>query len=488
MPTRDWRTVGELLVDSDALAREALVDFSPEAAPAMLRTFVQVTQSAARLWSVLPPTSLAPIPQPELMVRLQAVGRGIGRSVSLSRWPGQGPTDERLEQVAYNLSRAAVLVERHGRDVQPTTRETRADIAAAQARVMHTLYVAAHGTSMAVTSYANALQDQLDTAARRKSSLSARPEPRDISAARAMHDRLDVFEQLAGTYVAAHPVTLAALGEVAVPALTTRLDFALARWDIQAHRTLAASPSPADLGRVARVQALIATTTAVVTEATSQQGKAEPAAVQQLTPALDATQVAWTKAANRWSELTARGSRPDPALGQAASEVRAAIAATAHTHTGWASPDQLAARVDLVKTVETLQLGMVAGVDLAHLTREVAAVGQSLVAPARAIAPRAQTEAEVAQDQGATRYEGQTWVTPAQLASNQSLTFPEPVRRGLVDLADDVIATATRAVAGSAFLANERAKTAIIPSTSSTGRTTQARHAASQRPPEGPRR
>ncbi|HEX8509331.1 MAG TPA: hypothetical protein VF635_07525, partial [Propionibacteriaceae bacterium] len=151
MPTRDRRTVGELLVDSDALARETLVDFSPEAAPAMLRTFVQVTQSAARLWSVLPPASLAPVPQPELMVRLQAVGRGIGRSVSLSRWPGQGPTDERLEQVAYNLSRAAVLVERHGRDVQPTTPETRADIAAARSRVMHTLYVAAHGTSMAVS-------------------------------------------------------------------------------------------------------------------------------------------------------------------------------------------------------------------------------------------------------------------------------------------------------------------------------------------------
>ena len=294
------------------------------------------------------------------MLRLQAVGRGIGRSVSVSRWPGSGPTDERLAQVACDLARAAVLVERHGRDVRPTTPEIRADIAAARARVMHTLYVAVHGTSVAVTGYANALQDQLDTAARRMTTLSTRPKPRDISAARAMHDRLDVFEQLAGTYVAAHPVTSAALGEVAVPALATRLDVALARWDVQAHRTLAASPSPADLGRVARVQALIATTTAVVTEAAAQQGKAEPGAVQQLTPALDATQVAWTKAANRWSELTAPGSRPDPVLGQAASEVRAAIAAAAHTHTGWAGSDQLDARVDLGKTVETLQLGMVA--------------------------------------------------------------------------------------------------------------------------------
>jgi hypothetical protein len=393
-----------------------------------------------------------------------------------------------LERVAYNLSRAAVLVERHGRDVQPTTSETRADISAAQARVMHTLYVVAHGTSVAVSGYANALQHQLDTAARRKASRSDRPQQRDISAARAMRDRLDVFEQLAGTYIAVHPVTLAALGEVAVPAVATRLDSALARWDIQAHRTLASHSSPADLGRVTRVQALIATATAVFTEATAQQGKAEPEVLQRLTRALDASQVAWTKAANRWSELTAPGSRPDPALVHAASEIRAAIAATAHTHTGWASPDQLAARVDLGKTVETLRLGMASAVDLAHLIREVAAVGQSVTAPARALAPRVRAEAEAAHDQGVTPHEGRTWVTPAQMASNQWVSLPESVRRGLVNLADDVIVTATKAVASSASPATECANTAILPSTISTGRATQARQVASQRPPEGPRR
>jgi hypothetical protein len=43
----------------------------------------------------------------------------------------------------------------------------------------------------------------------------------------------------------ASPKTLG--GEVAVPVSATRLDFALARWDIQAHRTLATSPGAADL-------------------------------------------------------------------------------------------------------------------------------------------------------------------------------------------------------------------------------------------------
>ena len=46
-----------------------------------------------------------------------------------------------------------------------------------------------------------------------------------------------------------------------------RLETALAAWEVQAHRTLAANPDPADLVRIARVQALIISTTSVITEA-----------------------------------------------------------------------------------------------------------------------------------------------------------------------------------------------------------------------------
>jgi hypothetical protein len=58
--------------------------------------------------------------------------------------------------------------------------------------------------------------------------------------------------------------------------------------------------------------------------------------------------VAWSHPAKRWGELT---SRTDPALVAAASEVRAAIAAAATNPTGWATPEQLASRLDLPKTV-----------------------------------------------------------------------------------------------------------------------------------------
>jgi hypothetical protein len=46
--------------------------------------------------------------------------------------------------------------------------------------------------------------------------------------------------------------------------------------------------------------------------------------------------------AKRWGELTDQDSRPDPALARAASEVRAAISATACNPTGWATPRSLA--------------------------------------------------------------------------------------------------------------------------------------------------
>ena len=160
--------------------------------------------------------------------------------------------------------------------------------------------------------------------------------------------------------------------------------------------------------------------------------------------------MAWSRAAKRWGELTSPASRTDPALVAAASEVRAAIAATATNQGGWATPDQLANRVDLPATVRILHLSMVASIDIAHVVRDTAADHPGLTAPARIIGMRAQGEAEIAIEQGETRYEGVTWTTRSQIAADQLVPLPEPARRGLINLADDVIATTNRAVAAAA--------------------------------------
>jgi hypothetical protein len=54
--TSDRRTVGELLAESDELARETLLDATPDHAPAMVRSWNQLVGSAAELWAILPST------------------------------------------------------------------------------------------------------------------------------------------------------------------------------------------------------------------------------------------------------------------------------------------------------------------------------------------------------------------------------------------------------------------------------------------------
>jgi hypothetical protein len=270
----------------------------------------------------------------------------------------------------------------------------------------------------------------------------------------------------------------------------TRLETALAAWEVQAHRTLANNPDPADLVRVARVQALITSTTNVLTEAAARKGHIDNDSMQRLAPALEANQVAWSRAAKRWGELTNPASRTDPTLVGAASEVRGAIAAAATNPTGWATPDQLASRLDLPNTVKTFHLSMVASVDIAYVVRDTAADQPGLTAPARIIGMRAQGEAEIAIEQGETRYEGVTWTTRSQIAANQLIHLPEPARRGLINLADDVIATTNQAVAAAAQLDPSESVQRTRPRTEPAAGRPRAVHGSISRsePPGGPRR
>ena len=135
-----------------------------------------------------------------------------------------------------------------------------------------------------------------------------------------MISRLDVFEQIAGRQLFGSDQPLAS----EPLSLTDRLASALAVWEIQGHRSLAAHPSPPNLSCVARVRALFATTSGVVTEATTRLGLVEPAAFfERFVTLMDASQIAWTRAANRWSELINPTVRTDPNLLGAASEIRA---------------------------------------------------------------------------------------------------------------------------------------------------------------------
>jgi hypothetical protein len=92
----DLRTVAELLADSDALARETLLDTTIDHAPAMVRSSNQLIESAADLWTILP-SERNNTSGSDPMERVRMVGQAIGCSVKAGHWPGHGPTDERLQ-------------------------------------------------------------------------------------------------------------------------------------------------------------------------------------------------------------------------------------------------------------------------------------------------------------------------------------------------------------------------------------------------------
>ena len=140
------------------------------------------------------------------------------------------------------------------------------------------------------------------------------------------------------------------------------------------------------------MQALIATTTVVVSEAAARRGEIDAGVIDRLTPALENAQLAWSRSARRWAELTTPASRTDPVLVEAAGQLRVAIRAAVANQTGWATPDQIAGRIDLPATVMTLHRSLVASVELAYVTREIAADHPGLAAPARVIAMRAKAK------------------------------------------------------------------------------------------------
>jgi hypothetical protein len=186
----DHRTVGELLADSDELARETLLDATPDQAPAMVRSWNQLLGSAADLWAVLPSAPDSPS-ELDPMERLRAVGEAIGRSVTVGHWPGQGPTDERLTEIADNLSRARHLIGSHGRHSEQATSEMQRGIQDLQGEVMHILYVAAHGTAVALGGHVTDLRHRLAAGERRRQRLAERPTALEITAAQGMIARFE---------------------------------------------------------------------------------------------------------------------------------------------------------------------------------------------------------------------------------------------------------------------------------------------------------
>lgn len=432
----DAHRLGELLQVADISARQALMEVTGDDAPALLRTWGEVVEAAADLWSALSQATGVPTAPPVAapMTQLVLMARALHRTSLRTGWPGDGATDERLTRVAGTFDRATAVAARGAASGAAGPADA-SDLEAVRTRVMRTLYVGAHGVRVALRDH---LWD-LQWAATR----SHRADPPGLAQGQDAAQRLAAFEHLAGAHAGNHPRRI---GDPATSG-TVRLEEALVGWDIQAHRTLAAAPTAANVLLATRVQASIATAAIGVLEAGVRSGRVDADAYQhRLSPTLELAQRAWTQAAARWAELVHPTDRTDRTMVQAANAVHAAVRELTHDGAIPAGPEVVASRVDIGAATRTLQQALSAAVDVAYLSRDIAASDRGLTGPAQAMTRRATAERPTAEDDDVV------WVDLSDVHANRLVPVPDPVRDGLVAASDTVVRAASTAVSAAACL------------------------------------
>ncbi|GAA2153524.1 hypothetical protein GCM10009826_12890 [Humibacillus xanthopallidus] len=448
MPTRDGRSVGELLLDCDLTVRDVLMDTPHMDGRVMVRTWGEVVQAAADLWRALPEPdtstsgSAGPEPGAVLMEQLQTMNADLLKAARRRQWPGEGLADERLLQVCANLTTATELLLRRRTDIRPMGPRVRADLDAAKARLMHVLYVGAHGVQVALN---RDLRDLAVVPASRRAALPAETVKRTVEA----RDRMAAFEQFAGSYVS-YTFPAALRGEHKPAPEPDRLRLAMATWDIQAHRALAGTTTAATIMLIAQTQAHTAFATQTLLRAAAETSAIEPRQYRtRLAPALESAQTAWIALARTWSQLApSREQRLDPDLVMAARDIRAATLEVIHDRSGTSSAETLAATVDLKQTSQTLQMGLATATDLAYALREATADPQ-LLGSARGVNSLAMAlEARGPYGNVAT----QAWVRPTDHAQDRPVALPDMVRESAWRAADHATRVTTTAAGCAAIL------------------------------------
>lgn len=436
-PRHDGRSVGELLRDADHLARTLLMDLTAQDAPGLLRSWDRLVDAAAAAWTAIDRVGTKPAAQPatgrdpDPMLRLHAITAGIASSLVSARWPGRGPGSTVVEEISENIDRVTDLLERSAVDLPRHRPDVQSDVAAAQMRLMHAVYLTAH----AVTSSLQQHGRQLHNGEQRPAQLASRRAPYAAGPTGRWVQRIGVCEGIASHYVrgTAGGFAAAVAGEVMPrPEDPGRLHHELARWDVQVHRSLAAVPSPHNLVLASRTQALIAATALPLLAAAHHAGLVADEDLQPLTNAVEASGNAWNRLASRWADLAPSSSRADLDLTRAAAHLRAAARELTHSPEGNPTATDIVERVDVVRALGSVQHALAAAVDLAHLARDSAA-NPDLTGPARPLSIRAHNDTELqpavclqgGQDQDVL------WVTPADVLKNRTVPLPRPVAEGL---------------------------------------------------------
>ncbi|MCK5929183.1 MAG: hypothetical protein KAG80_13395 [Nocardioides sp.] len=427
MTTRDVRSVGEMLFDVDYLARQLLMDVDGDDAGTLLRSWPTMVAAAEDLWASLPGRRPGVDERDRPMTSLAAQAATIEASLTGRKaWPGQGPTNSRLDQMTQTLINAAALVRRYGAEIRHEQPDSHRDLEAARTRIMHGLYLTAHAVKVALHDNG---RDRVNDAREsgRRVHLAQHHSPYAVAPTGAWVDRMAACENTARSYLSDR-FAQALAGEAIQPVdHPSRLSQALANWDIQSHRALARQLEPSNILLITRTQGLIAGASVVIVDAAATAGIVEPS--DRLIPAIADAGRSWSNLASRWGDLALPGARLQEPLGRAAAEVRAAYRQITHDTTTLASPEVIAVRPGLAQAVTATLRAVEAGSELAVVVGEKAD-DPNLIGPARTLSRRAHNDV----DSGfvAAPPEGDVvWISPADILARRLVPIPRPVATAL---------------------------------------------------------
>ena len=296
---------------------------------------------------------------------------------------------------------------------------------------MHGLYITTHAVGVALHQHGRDRHRDANIAGR-PLPLSTRRSPYAVAPTGQWIQRLAVCETAAGSYLDGNfPQTLAgeATRQLDDPG---RLPRALTAWDIQAHRTLASAPTPANVLLVTRTQGLIAGAGLVLVDAAAHANllPSPTTVAERLLPAINHAGRAWSNLANRWSDLKTPAARLDLDLVRAAAEVRAASRELTHDKTTMASLEKMSTRPGLGRAVTAILHALEAASELAYTVSEQAD-NPHLTGPARALSIRAHNDVEAGLV-SPRRAEGDVvWISPTDILAGRNVPIPPPVRTSL---------------------------------------------------------
>ncbi|WP_328531300.1 hypothetical protein OG984_09280 [Nocardioides sp. NBC_00368] len=399
MAARYPLSVGELLEDASSTARQILYDPKATQAPGMVSSWVRAIDATSELLAALPGVAAVPPPGHERFAdALARCAIGFQQSVSGAGWTSGDASDVGLEMVVRNLRDATGILRTRPDHHQPVLLEHVDDVRAARHSALQTLYVATHAVGVTLDAF------------RGESALPSGPGHGRGRPAHGWRSRVESFER----FLHAELESNARPGPMRLGSDDTanRLEVALASWEAEVGRVLAAGPGPRTVGLIAHMQSLVAETAGTVLAGTVDSDLVDPHRIER---SAGASQEAWRRLGHRWFDLAGHTDRPDEAIVVVGREVRTASNNLLHASSN---------SEDFTEAVGVLCAAVSSGVEIAARV-QYASEDARLRGPARQVMRLNEQEA----DRLGLRFEA--YVAPSAIRENSLARLPLLVSRAL---------------------------------------------------------